>query len=104
MKRRPHLYTDVATEVGSQNPLAFSLPYFDPEAYWADKPIKKYVCAITAIHKGQKQFETRYSASRNAELAKAHALSQTFLLGRKTVFVRLATPTDLGCVPVQSFK
>jgi len=70
---------------------------FDAALFWADKPIKKFVCTVREAGK----FETRIYGATCSDRAAELALENTELNRDSAVVVemRLATPEDLGCVP-----
>ncbi len=67
---------------------------FNAEAYWADKPVKKFSIVLrTAVDE-----QNLIVAARNEDAARAAALENTFLDASAAVVVsaQLATPEDLG--------
>mgnify|MGYP003624183121 CR=1 FL=1 len=73
---------------------------FDAAMYWADKPIKKFVCTVREAG----AFEIRIYGATCSDRAAELALENTeFNRDTATVIeVRLATPEDLGCVQIPS--
>ncbi|MCU8087659.1 hypothetical protein [Shewanella sp. SM21] len=76
--------------------IALDQAQFDAAMYWADKPIKKYVCTLREAGK----FETRIYGATCSDRAAELALDNTELNRESATVteVRLATPEDLGCV------
>lgn len=73
---------------------------FNAALYWADKPIKKFVCTIKN-KSGNTQIVI--CGSSTSDRAADIALENSYLTGELTcIEVRLATPTDLGAVPMET--
>lgn len=77
-------------------------PEFNAAMFWADKPIKKFVCTL----RGNGKTETRIYGASNSDRAAALALENTDLDPEVAVIldIHLATPSELGCVPVTALS
>jgi hypothetical protein len=71
--------------------------FFDAEAYWRDKPFKKWVVYLTKGSGKKTDNRTMYIGAATAEKAIACAKRHCVLTGRINGRARLATPSDLGC-------
>jgi hypothetical protein len=72
---------------------------FDAAMYWADKPIKKFVCTVRCGLSGKTQVSI-YGAKCSDRAAELALDNCEFEREAATVIeVRLATPEDLGCMP-----
>ncbi|CAE6821550.1 hypothetical protein R70006_06224 [Paraburkholderia domus] len=69
---------------------------FDTEAYWRDRPSKKWVVEVTKKRGGQIQHQTMYVGAATNDGAARTARANTLIRGRVSTTVRLATPRDLG--------
>ncbi len=73
-------------------------PQFDAALYWADKPIKKFVCVVKSLDNDEKQ--ELICGSSNSDRAAEIALENSHLKAPLICSdVRLATPDDLGALP-----
>lgn len=81
---------------------------FNAEEYWKDKPSKSWVVSLTSTKRvgrvKERKHHTVYVRARTSESAIRTARINTFLKGRISGHCRLATPTDLGCVPTPPAK
>lgn len=81
---------------------------FNPEEYWKDKLHKVWVVDVTATFRelGKKKSKSRrmYIRAKTPEGARRTAKYHCTLKGRLGSTARLATPTDLGCVPTPQAK
>lgn len=77
---------------------------FDADAYWASREWKKWVVDLESGPRRKPRRETRYICARTHERAVACAKGETFMTRPRVVWVRLATPRDLGCVPGPAIK
>lgn len=81
---------------------------FNAEEYWKDKPSKSWVVSLTSTKRvGKtkvKKNHTVYVRARDSQRAIHTARINTFLKGKISGHCRLATPTDLGCVPTPQGK
>ena len=77
---------------------------FNPEEYWKDKPSKVWVATLKSTKgKGRQKVldhHRMYVRAKDSAGAIRTAKAFTFLRGRISGNVRLATPEDLGCTPV----
>lgn len=71
--------------------------FFDAEAYWRDKPFKKWVVYLTKGSGKKTDNRTMYIGAATEEKAIACAKRHCVLTGRINGRARLATPSDLGC-------
>lgn len=75
---------------------------FNAEEYWRDKPSKAWVASLKSTKgKGRHKVEKHhrmYVRAKDSVGAIRTARAFTFLTGRISGTVRLATPTDIGCV------
>lgn len=73
---------------------------FDAQAYWADRPYKKWVVQFTNTFG---RTDTCIACSATEDGAIRQARSSTTMRGRLTVHARLAHPEDLDCVEATPF-
>ena len=71
--------------------------FFDAEAYWRDKPFKKWVVYLEKGSRKKSDSRIMYIQARNKERAITCAKQHCVLTGRIIGRARLATPSDLGC-------
>ncbi len=74
--------------------------HFDAEAYWASRPVKKWVVYLTKIRGYSKPVasDKKIVSSRTQAGACKTARFHCSLTGNVRAAARLATPTDLGIV------
>lgn len=85
---------------------------FNAKEWWADKPSKVWVASLTSTKgTGRRKVQKHhimYVRAKTSAGAIRTARENTFLVGRLSGTVRLATPTDLGCVAageaIKSFR
>lgn len=70
---------------------------FDAEAFWRDKPFKKWVVEVGRWNGRFRAAQTLYVSAKTQEGAETTAKANTIVAGRLSVHARLATPRDLGC-------
>lgn len=71
-------------------------------AYWADKPIKKWVVTLKGYRQGKPATDTMYVAASTGDRAHRAAKKNCIHLDKITrITSRLASPTDLGATETQ---
>lgn len=80
---------------------------FDAEKYWSTRERKAWVVTLVAAYrenrKRKSDRQTLYVTAKTEVGAIRTAMDNAFLRGRLVdARARLATPTDLGCVPARS--
>lgn len=73
---------------------------FNPETYWADKTVKKFVVELV----DGDEFQNLLISAPNESRAREQALKKTFLSNEHAVVkeIRLAEPSDLGAMHVEA--
>ncbi|MDR5784104.1 hypothetical protein QCE63_32300 [Caballeronia sp. LZ065] len=72
---------------------------FDPVAYWADKPFKKWVVDVGFWNGSRWKGETVLVRASSRDGAERTAIANVRRAKSAKAHARLATPRDLGCVP-----
>lgn len=79
---------------------------FNAQKYWAKHEVKVWVVTLIKIHcvsgKTISETDTKYVRARTEIGAIKTARLHTVLTGRISEHARLATPTDLECIPKKS--